>query len=135
MLFFHKAFLNAMSTIEKHINCPFRCYLYLSLPTPTLRVIPFCFLCLTIYTEKFTNHFYRLTMQFMISDHIYVTGPPGALLFDTDQRLHWNNHYNCCFVQLATLGINCTDFLSQIMSQVEYPMQFMVMRTRINRSN
>ena len=52
-----------------------------------------------------------------------VTGPPGALLFDRDQRSHWNNHYNCCFVQVAALGIYCTDFLPQILIQVKYPMQ------------
>ena len=54
----------------------------------------------------------------------HVTGPPGALLFDRDQRSHWNNHYNCCFVQVATLGIYCTDFLPQLLAQVKYPMQF-----------
>ena len=59
------------------------------------------------------------------SDFVIVTGPPGALLFDRDQRSHWNNQYNCCFVRLATLGIYCTDFLSQMTSQVKYPMQFM----------
>ena len=32
---------------------------------------------------------------------INVTGPPGALLFDRDQRSHWKNHFNCNFVQLA----------------------------------
>ena len=53
-----------------------------------------------------------------------VTGPPGALLFDRDHRSHWNNHYNCCFVQVATLGIYCTDFLPQLLAQVKHPMQF-----------
>ena len=53
-----------------------------------------------------------------------VTGPPGALLFDRDQRWHWNNHYNCYFVRVATLGIYCTDFLPQLLAQVKYPMQF-----------
>ena len=53
-----------------------------------------------------------------------VTGPPGALLFNRDQILHWNNHYNCCFVWVATLGIYCTDFLPQLLAQVKYPMQF-----------
>ena len=51
-----------------------------------------------------------------------VTGPPGALLFDRDQRLHWKNHFNCCFVRVATLGIYCTDFLPQMLIQVKYPM-------------
>ena len=55
-----------------------------------------------------------------------VTGPPGTLLFDRDQRSHWNNHYNCSFVRITAVGIYCTDFLSQIVSQVKYPMQFMV---------
>ena len=54
---------------------------------------------------------------------IIVTGPPGALLFDRDQRSHWNNHYNCCFVRVATLGIYCTVFLPQMLIQVRYPMQ------------
>ena len=53
-----------------------------------------------------------------------VTGPPGALLFDRDQRSHWNNHYNCCFIWVAALGIYCTDFLPQLLAQVKYPMQF-----------
>ena len=52
-----------------------------------------------------------------------VTGPPGALLFDRDQRSHWNNHYDCCFVRITALGIYCTDFLPQLLSQVKYPMQ------------
>ena len=56
----------------------------------------------------------------------YVTGPPGALLFDRDQRSHWNNHYNSCFVRIAALGIYCTDFLPQLLIQVKYPMHFMV---------
>ena len=43
--------------------------------------------------------------------HVSVTGPPGALLFDRNQRSHWNNHYNCCFVRVATLGIYYTDFM------------------------
>ena len=51
---------------------------------------------------------------------------PGALLFDRDQRSHWNNHYNCSFVRITALGIYCTDFLSQMILQVKYPMQFMV---------
>ena len=55
---------------------------------------------------------------------VNVTGPPGALLFDRDQRSHWNNHYNCCFVRVATLGIYCIDFLPQLLAQVKYPMQF-----------
>ena len=55
--------------------------------------------------------------------HVTVTGPPGALLFDRDQRSHWNNHYNCCFVRVAALGIYYTDFLPQLLIQVEYPMQ------------
>ena len=53
--------------------------------------------------------------------HQNVTGPPGALLFDRDQR-----SYNCCFVQVAALSIYCTDFMPQLLSQVKYPMQFMV---------
>ena len=56
--------------------------------------------------------------------HQNITGPPGALLFDRDQKSHWNNHYNCCFVRVATLGIYCTDFLPQLLAQVKYPMQF-----------
>ena len=40
------------------------------------------------------------------------------MLFDRDQRSHWNNHYNCCFVLLAALGIYCTDFLPQMTLQV-----------------
>ena len=52
-----------------------------------------------------------------------VTGPPGALLFNRDQRLHWNNHFNCCFVRVATFGIYCTDFLPKMLIQVKYPMQ------------
>ena len=51
-----------------------------------------------------------------------VTGPPGALLFDRDQRSHWKNHFNCCFVRVAALGIYCTDFLPQMLIQVKYPM-------------
>ena len=39
----------------------------------------------------------------------YVTGPPGALLFDRDQRSHWKNHFNCSSVQLATWA-----FIAQI---------------------
>ena len=39
-----------------------------------------------------------------------VTEPPGALLFNSDQRSHWNNHYNCCF-------------LPQMLISVKYPMQ------------
>ena len=39
-----------------------------------------------------------------------VTGPPGALLFNRDQRLHQKNH------------IYCTDFLPQMFIQVKYPM-------------
>ena len=42
------------------------------------------------------------------NDHI-VIGPPGALLFDRDQRSHWKNHFNCSFVQLATWA-----FIAQI---------------------
>ena len=63
-----------------------------------------------------------------------VTGPPGTLLFDRDQRSLWNNHYNCCFVRLAALGIYCTDFLSQMISQVKYPMQFMVYENKYQHS-
>ena len=55
-------------------------------------------------------------------NNLYVTGPPGALLFDRDQRSHWKNHFNCCFVWVATLGIYCTDFLPQMLIQVKYPM-------------
>ena len=51
-----------------------------------------------------------------------VTGPPGALLFNRDQRLHWKNHFNCCFVQVAALGIYCRDFLPQMLIQVKCPM-------------
>ena len=39
----------------------------------------------------------------------YVTGPPGALLFDRDQRSHWKNHFNCSFVRLAAWA-----FIAQI---------------------
>ena len=38
-----------------------------------------------------------------------VTGPPGALLFDRDQRSHWKNHFNCCYAQVATWA-----FIAQI---------------------
>ena len=41
--------------------------------------------------------------------HQNVTGPPGALLFDRDQRSHWKNHFNCSFVRLATWA-----FIAQI---------------------
>ena len=40
-----------------------------------------------------------------------VTGPPGALLFDVNQRSHEKNHYNCSFRQLAAWGIYCTVLL------------------------
>ena len=49
----------------------------------------------------------------------------GLCCLMQNQRSHWNNHYNCCFVQLVTWGIYCTDFLSQMTSQVKSPMQFM----------
>ena len=62
----------------------------------------------------------------MLFTNVFVTGPLGALLFDKDQRSHRNKHYNCCFVRVVALGIYCTDFLPQIVSQVKYPMQFMV---------
>ena len=41
--------------------------------------------------------------------HQNVTGPPGALLFDRDQRSHWKNHFNCCFVWVASWA-----FIAQI---------------------
>ena len=40
---------------------------------------------------------------------VTVTGPPGALLFDRDQRSHWKNHFNCSFVWLAAWA-----FIAQI---------------------
>ena len=54
---------------------------------------------------------------------LVVTGPPGTLLFDRDQRSHWNRHYNCCFIRVAALDIYCTVFLPQMLIQVRYPMQ------------
>ena len=41
--------------------------------------------------------------------HQNVTGPPGALLFDRDQRSHWKNYFNCCFVRVAAWA-----FITQI---------------------
>ena len=41
--------------------------------------------------------------------HQNVTGPPGALLFNRDQRSHWKNHFNCSFVWLAAWA-----FIAQI---------------------
>ena len=55
--------------------------------------------------------------------HQNITGPPWALLFDRDQRSHWNNHYNCCFIRVAALGIYRTVFLPQMLIWVRYPMQ------------
>ena len=42
-------------------------------------------------------------------DSITVTGPPGALLFDRDQRSHCKNHFNCYFVRVAAWA-----FIAQI---------------------
>ena len=120
-------------------------YLWIQLNTWTIALMVFYTALLGLDLEELFQIFYRKernsrmfgthstnnSRNTIVTDtswsiEINVTGPPGALLFDRDQRSHWNNHYNCCLVWLAALGIYCTDFLPQMTLQVKYPMQFMV---------
>ena len=81
------------------------------------------FRCQHQYFLLFCTKITCMKSQLVLAEWNNVTGPPGALLFDRDQRSHWNKHYNCCFVQVATLGIYCTVFLPQLIIQIKYPMQ------------
>ena len=63
----------------------------------------FDFLVNSIYTEfsRQKAESGLVTVRFLLPHRTNVTGPPGALLFDRDQRSHRKNHFNCSFVRVA----------------------------------
>ena len=69
-------------------------------------LLTFVVICMKFKVHHSLNFYYRRPTKLWEGN---VTGPPGALLFDRDQRSHWKNHFNCCFVRVAAWA-----FITQI---------------------